>query len=371
VTEHEPDAELLARLRAADPASSLPSADPDRLAQLLEAAMSDTATRATESRATGTRDRSPLTWLVAAAAVVLIAAAGIFGMTQRDHGSSPVAQGSVTQLGFDPPRGRCQLPNVGVLKQQTVAFQGTLVSVVDGTATFEVTRWYRGGPTDTARISATPGNQQCPAVGAVAAQPGTRIVFDGNFIAGTNVAGAITVGAPVRGFERVKYRLYQAAGDTSGDVEERQVTDLAGGIAQALSHLPAECIEDVRVLLGQFAEFAVADFRHFTLDLGTYPGTALLFLAGLLEQSQFTEKVSGVEIGNDHFSSVIVFDEDGDRALEDEKQGLRAIPGADDVAFCLVATALAVRQQFVEVLDLGGGSQSNHVCIPERLRGLI
>jgi hypothetical protein len=156
VTEHEPDAELLARLRAADPASSLPSADPDRLAQLLEAAMSDTATRATESRATGTRDRSPLTWLVAAAAVVLIAAAGIFGMTQRDHGSSPVAQGSVTQLGFDPPRGRCQLPNVGVLKQQTVAFQGTLVSVVDGTATFEVTRWYRGGPTDTARISATP-----------------------------------------------------------------------------------------------------------------------------------------------------------------------------------------------------------------------
>ena len=40
-------------------------------------------------------------------------------------------------------------------------------------------------------------------------------MFDGNFIAGTNVAGAITVGAPVRGFERVKYRLYQPAGDTS------------------------------------------------------------------------------------------------------------------------------------------------------------
>ena len=65
-----------------------------------------------------------------------------------------------------------------------------------------------------ARLAATPGNQQCPAVGAVAAQPGTRIVFDGNFIAGTNVAGAITMGAPVRGFERVKYRLYQPAGDT-------------------------------------------------------------------------------------------------------------------------------------------------------------
>lgn len=65
-----------------------------------------------------------------------------------------------------------------------------------------------------ARLAATPGNQQCPAVGAIAAQPGTRIVFDGNFIFGTNIAGAITVGAPVRGFERVKYRLYQPSGDS-------------------------------------------------------------------------------------------------------------------------------------------------------------
>ena len=65
-----------------------------------------------------------------------------------------------------------------------------------------------------ARLAATPGNQQCPAVGAIPAQPGTRIVFDGNFVFGTNIAGAITVGAPVRGFERVKYRLYQPSGDS-------------------------------------------------------------------------------------------------------------------------------------------------------------
>ena len=66
-----------------------------------------------------------------------------------------------------------------------------------------------------ARLAATPGNQQCPAVGAVPAQPGTRIVFDGNFLPGTNVAGAIPAGAPVRGFERVRYALYQPSGDTS------------------------------------------------------------------------------------------------------------------------------------------------------------
>jgi hypothetical protein len=155
-----PDSELLARLRAADPASSLPPADPGRVVELLEAAMSDTVhdagTRPHESRETGTHDRSPLTWLVAAAAVLLIASAGVFGLASRDHGSTPTAEGSVTELGFVPPQGRCVVPNAGVLRQQTVAFLGTLVSVVDGTATFDVSHWYAGGPTDTAKVSATP-----------------------------------------------------------------------------------------------------------------------------------------------------------------------------------------------------------------------
>jgi prepilin-type N-terminal cleavage/methylation domain-containing protein len=66
-----------------------------------------------------------------------------------------------------------------------------------------------------ARLAATPGNQQCPAVGAIPAQPGTRVLFDGNFLPGSNIPGAITVGAPVRGFERVRYALYQPSGDTS------------------------------------------------------------------------------------------------------------------------------------------------------------
>lgn len=80
----------------------------------------------------------------------------------------------------------------------------------DGNQTIRGDDYYVPG-----RIAATPGKQQCPAVGAVPAMPGTRIVFDGNFLFGTNVAGAITMGAPVRGFERVTYRLYQPPGDTA------------------------------------------------------------------------------------------------------------------------------------------------------------
>lgn len=156
MTDHEPDPELLERLHAADPASSLPIAAPEQVARLLEAAMSETTTRAPESRETGTHDRSPLTWLVAAAAVVLIAAAGIFGLAHRDHGSTPTAQGSVTQLTYTPSEGRCVLPSVGVLRLQSVAFRGTLRSLDDGTATFDVTQWYAGGPTRLAKVSAAP-----------------------------------------------------------------------------------------------------------------------------------------------------------------------------------------------------------------------
>jgi hypothetical protein len=154
VTGSDDDSALLSRLRTADPASSLPPADPERVAHLLEAAMTDT--HATESRETGTHDRSPLTWLVAAAAVVLIAGAGIFGLANRDAKHAPSAQPTVTQLGVASTAGRCMVPNVGVLKVQTVAFRGSVTTLSSGTVTFKVEHWFRGGPTDLAKVIAPP-----------------------------------------------------------------------------------------------------------------------------------------------------------------------------------------------------------------------
>ena len=93
------DPELRDRLRAADPASSLPPADPTRVARLLEDTMNSSTeddVLTTESRETGTHGRSPLTWLVAAAAVVLIAGVALFGFLNHDSGGAryrrPVAR---------------------------------------------------------------------------------------------------------------------------------------------------------------------------------------------------------------------------------------------------------------------------------------
>lgn len=78
--------------------------------------------------------------------------------------------------------------------------------------------YYDGDPTTrtddfwaTASINAAPNGQNCPD-----GQNGQRLIINLNLLGiGANTAGAIPVGAPVWGFERVSYQLYQPPGDTS------------------------------------------------------------------------------------------------------------------------------------------------------------
>jgi hypothetical protein len=81
-----------------------------------------------------------------------------------------------------------------------------------------------------------------------------------------------------------------------------------------------------------------------------HPSAAFLFQARLLKQTQLAEKVPGVEVGNDHFTAVVILNQNGDRTFDDEKQRVRAVTGTNDVALGGIATALTVHQQFVEVL---------------------
>ena len=63
----------------------------------------------------------------------------------------------------------------------------------------------------TGAITAAPNGQNCND-----GTNGQRLILTVNLLGlGPNVAGAIPLGAPVRGFERVVYQLYQPAGDTS------------------------------------------------------------------------------------------------------------------------------------------------------------
>src|SRR4051794_38922209 len=158
------DDDLFDRLRAGDPASSLPPADPSRVARLLEDVMSTELT--TENRETGTRDRGPLTWLVAAAAVLIIAGVGLFAVLAHDEDpTAPPTAGDgppVPEPSAPSPSAyaaRCMVPNAELLSRQTLAFDGTVTTIADGVVTLTVEEWYAGGPTDLVRV-------QPPAAGA-------------------------------------------------------------------------------------------------------------------------------------------------------------------------------------------------------------
>jgi hypothetical protein len=184
------DDELRARLRAVDPASSLPPADPARVARLLEDTMSRPTDSdvLTESAESGTRRRSPLTWLAAAAAVVVISGVGAYALLQGGADTSPgpgavVRQATVTQLTAPPAvAAKCMVPNARILAGQTLAFDGTVESIADGVVTLVPTHFYTGEETDRVTVEAPSADLQA-LIGAVQFEEGGRYLVsatDGN-----------------------------------------------------------------------------------------------------------------------------------------------------------------------------------------------
>lgn len=157
------DDDLFDRLHAHDPAASLPPADPERVARLLEDVMSTELT--TENRETGTHGRGPLTWLVAAAAAVIIGGVGLFAVLNHDEdpATPPTAddttltEPTVTELSAPDAAAysaKCMVPNAEILAGQSVAFDGTVLAVADGVVTLTPTTWYAGDPTDLVTVQA-------------------------------------------------------------------------------------------------------------------------------------------------------------------------------------------------------------------------
>jgi hypothetical protein len=115
-----------------------------------------------ETRATGTRDRSPLTWTIGAVVVAVIAGAVVFGLLTRGDdepgtppgGNADVGSASVTELVASPASERCMVPNVEVLRRQTLAFDGVVRSVTGGEATLTPSQFYAGEVTDRVVVAA-------------------------------------------------------------------------------------------------------------------------------------------------------------------------------------------------------------------------
>ena len=118
----------------------------------------------TENRETGTRNRGPLTWLVAAAAVLVIAGVGFLGvraLTGDDRRRPPSSRRrpSVTRWTCRPPRAtpsawsRTPRP----WPRADVAFDGTVTAIDGDQVTLKPSQWYAGEPTDAVEVTAPSG----------------------------------------------------------------------------------------------------------------------------------------------------------------------------------------------------------------------
>jgi hypothetical protein len=163
------DDELLDLLRSRDPAASLSPAGTTQVDRLLEDAMShDLDTRGTDGTfdraGTDPRRRTPLTWLVAAAAVLVIAGVGVFAVFGGDGEPTPTAKDpapSVLELSAPPPTAaKCAVVSAELLGLQETAFDGTVTAVTEGLVTIEVAHWYRGGGADQVTVEAPPTDLQ-------------------------------------------------------------------------------------------------------------------------------------------------------------------------------------------------------------------
>jgi len=187
VTDDPLDDALLERLRSSDPAASLPPADPARLTRLLVDTMShgvQTPTHDPSSQPADPRRRTPLTWLVAAAAVLVIAGVGAFALFWgEDQPAAPSAKDpgtTVLELSARPPTaGRCAMVTAGLLANQQTAFDGTVTAIADGTVTLDVGHWYRGGGAEQVSVDGPPTDLQA-LVQAADFQVGQRYLVSAN-----------------------------------------------------------------------------------------------------------------------------------------------------------------------------------------------
>ena len=129
---------------------------------------------------------------------------------------------------------------------------------------------------------------------------------------------------------------------------------------QALGHLFANRIEQLGIALSQFAEFRVADLSHLALDFGAYPGSAVVWRGCHVEQAHLAEEVALIQVGNDHFAALIIFNQNGDRALDYVEQAVGLVARVYHCTACRKPASMAMGKECIEIFYFRCEGDRNH-----------
>ncbi|GAA3887648.1 hypothetical protein GCM10023084_45270 [Streptomyces lacrimifluminis] len=178
------DDELLAHLKATDPALTSKAPRPD-VTRLVEATMNtQTATTTTPPPAKATQDARPRRRLVPAlafAALLLVGGGVSWGVAQGGEdtadkaGAGAAGVGSVPQLqpltlmlpDGDPAAAKCAAPTPDLLRGHELAFEGTVTAENGGRVVLKVDHWYRkdanlANPSHEVRLSNDYASSEAP-----------------------------------------------------------------------------------------------------------------------------------------------------------------------------------------------------------------
>lgn len=180
----ENDAEL-ARLRAADPIdrASLPSAsDPEARALFERITMNEPHISTTRPA------RTPRVLLGAAAVALVVLAAGVVMVSDRDGSSVDVATSPTTRDAGDEPitpggsTGSCvELYDLDTIVNRQFAFDGTVANVDGDDVIFDVNHWFKGGSGAQTTLAGAASLGGLTSAGAtVSLEPGTRLLVAGD-----------------------------------------------------------------------------------------------------------------------------------------------------------------------------------------------
>ena len=177
-SDFDADDETRRLLRAADPARALPSADPARVSALLEETMSQPVN---EPKGPA---RSRLLLIAGAAAAAVVATVVAIGVTgdgdEPGNSGDPIAlpTTSTTELQAGPAIvAKCAVPTAEDAASQTLAFEGIVTEIADGTVTLRPTHFYTGE--ETSRVTIAAPNQ------AMSEAPAEFVVGE-SYIVGAN-----------------------------------------------------------------------------------------------------------------------------------------------------------------------------------------
>lgn len=168
--------ELLARLRAADPADGADAPEPTWIDALAQSTME--APMSTPEPAGGTRR----TWILTAAAAAVVAAISFGGWSALrggDDGRDLAAPKTSITLTVPAPNAAamCMRVEPETLAQMQMAFSGTVSSVDGDQVTLDVDKWYKGGDADQVVLTQQTAEQMVALEGGVQLEQGKRYLI--------------------------------------------------------------------------------------------------------------------------------------------------------------------------------------------------